>query len=211
MAYKVVLDANALYPFSLRDLLLRLAEQELFVHVWSDRIIDEMTANLIDNQRVTEAQAVSLAEQMRTAFPEAAQDLKAILAIEDAMENDPGDRHVLATAVIAGAEAIITFNTRHFPEEALAPWSKGAITPDEFLCNLHDMFGPTVEKTVVNMAAELKKPPRTTEDAVGLLQLGGLRQFVERMCEPLGLKSRTDAEIIAAREARRPTQGSPPD
>lgn len=31
MAFKVVLDANVLYPFSLRDTLLRLAERELHV------------------------------------------------------------------------------------------------------------------------------------------------------------------------------------
>jgi len=31
MAFKVVLDANVLYPFSLRDTLLRLAERELYV------------------------------------------------------------------------------------------------------------------------------------------------------------------------------------
>jgi hypothetical protein len=38
MAFVAVLDANVLYLFSLRDLLLRLAEQDCFVHVWSERI-----------------------------------------------------------------------------------------------------------------------------------------------------------------------------
>jgi hypothetical protein len=52
MPFRAVLDANVLFPFSLRDTLLRLAEPEptpapapLYVPLWSDRILDEMTRN----------------------------------------------------------------------------------------------------------------------------------------------------------------------
>ena len=49
------------------------------------------------------------------------------------MENDAGDRHVLASAVHADARIIVTFNLRHFPESALEPWLIEAQHPDEFL------------------------------------------------------------------------------
>src|SRR5690349_16924612 len=144
MAYVVVLDANVLYPFSLRDLLLRLAEQELFVHVWSERILDEMARNLVANERVAEENAAKLVAVMKRAFPESAQDLDAIARLEGEMPNDEGDRHVLAAAVVAGAEGIITFNIRHFRDEDLEPLGKQAVHPDDFLCTLHDMFPAVV-------------------------------------------------------------------
>jgi hypothetical protein len=51
---------------------------------------------------------------------------------------DPNDRHVLVAAIEARAEAILTFNVRHFPAEALAPFGLVARDPDAFLCNLHE-------------------------------------------------------------------------
>src|SRR6266511_1797025 len=159
MAFKVVLDANVLYPFSLRDTLLRLAERELYVLVWSERILDEVGRNLVEDGRTDAATAVRLQAAMRSAFPEALVDADAIAATEPAMTNDPGDRHVLATAVVAGAEGIVTFNSRHFPATALAPFGKQQIDPDDFLCTLLDIDGPTVADTIVEQAADLRRPP----------------------------------------------------
>jgi hypothetical protein len=88
MAFKVVLDANVLYPFSLRDTLLRLAERELYVLCWSERILDEVSRNLVEDSRTDNATAVRLHAAMRSAFPEALVDTDAIAAIAR-----PCDRH----------------------------------------------------------------------------------------------------------------------
>ena len=199
MAFKVVLDANVLYPFSLRDTLLRLAERELYVLAWSERILDEVSRNLVEDGRADEVTAARLQAAMRSAFPEALIDARAIAATEPAMTNDPGDRHVLATAVVAGAEGIVTFNARHLPAAALAPFGKQQVDPDDFLCTLLDLDGPSVADTILEQAADLRRPPLSAAQLLDLLQLGRVSRFATRMREMLELSPRTDAEILAAR------------
>lgn len=50
---------------------------------------------------------------------------------------DPRDRHVLAAAIYAHAEPILTFNLKDFPRAALAPFGLIATDPDALLCDLH--------------------------------------------------------------------------
>jgi predicted nucleic acid-binding protein len=199
VAYAVVLDANVLFPFSLRDTLLRLAQQELFAVAWSDRILDEMARNLIAKGVTTDEQATRLADQMRRAFPEAAQDLDAIAALEPALTNDEDDRHVLAAAIVADAEGIVTFNIRDFPEPALRPFDKQAHDPDDFLRTVLEMHPETTAQTVVDQAAALRNPPREIAEVLDLLHLGGVPGFAGELREHLGLPARTTDAILAER------------
>ncbi len=59
MAFLAVVDACALYPFALRDTLLRLAELELYDVQWSELILDEMRTNLLENYGASDEQARS--------------------------------------------------------------------------------------------------------------------------------------------------------
>ena len=51
--FKVVVDANVLFPFSLRDVLLRAAADDFFQLYWSGEILDEMERNLVATHMVT--------------------------------------------------------------------------------------------------------------------------------------------------------------
>jgi predicted nucleic acid-binding protein len=208
MAFKVVLDANVLYPFSLRDTLLRFAERELYVPFWSERILDEVARNLVADDRGDAATAARLQAAMRSAFPDALVHPDAIAAIEPTMTNDPGDRHVLAAAVVSGAEAIVTFNARHFPDAALAPFGKQQIHPDDFLCTLLDIAGLELADAIVEQAGDLTRPPLTPAQLLDLLQLGQVGTFVSRIREILALPPRTEAEILIEREAKGATSSS---
>lgn len=44
MAFRVLLDACVLLPYQLCDLLLRLAEDDLYEPLWSEEILDEVDA-----------------------------------------------------------------------------------------------------------------------------------------------------------------------
>lgn len=46
MDFKVLLDANVLYPSYLRDLLLRLAERGFYQVRWTDQILHEVSSSI---------------------------------------------------------------------------------------------------------------------------------------------------------------------
>lgn len=50
MSFVVVYDANVLYPSTLRDLLIRIAQAGLVQAKWTDQILDEVFENLLANR-----------------------------------------------------------------------------------------------------------------------------------------------------------------
>jgi predicted nucleic acid-binding protein len=148
--FAVVLDACVLYPLPLRDTLLRVARENLFAVRWSPRILDEVARNLIADHRATPEQARNLLDAMRRAFEDAEVPEASIAALEPEMRNEPSDRHVLAAAVASSdAQAIVTFNLRHFPASACEPFGIEIIHPDALLCELHEYEPERVHNALV--------------------------------------------------------------
>lgn len=155
----VVLDANVLFPFTLRDTLLRAAAAGFYQVRWTDQILDEATRNLISTGRMTAEQATRLRSAMERAFPEAAvQGYERLIA---AMENEQKDRHVAAAAVKAGAQVVATANLKDFER---LPDGVVAQAPDAFLCHLFDRDPDAFVELLRDQAADLVKPPMTFEE-----------------------------------------------
>ncbi|WP_326551850.1 PIN domain-containing protein [Micromonospora sp. NBC_01813] len=105
MPLTAVLDANVLIPNALCDLLLRLAEEELYVPRWSHLILDEVRRNLPMQPPDAVERRIAF---MNAAFGDAmVRDFEQLIP---AMTNDRKDRHVLAAAVAADADRILTCN-----------------------------------------------------------------------------------------------------
>lgn len=85
------------------------------------------------------------------------------------MPNDPKDRHVLAAAVAASAQLIVTHNLRDFPEAALAPYGIEACSPDVFLSRLLASEPNVMTRIVLQQAADLRSPPMTVDEVLHLL------------------------------------------
>jgi predicted nucleic acid-binding protein len=174
VAFKAVLDASVLFPFTLRDALLRSAEivlddagdeiLTLYSPLWSDLILDEMSRNIVKADHATQEQMTHLVNEMTSAFPEAMVPLAEIKALESSMTNDPKDRHVLAAAVAADAEVVVTFNLKHFPADACETVGVEAIDPDRFLCDLHDLAPGDVRRAIVAQAGALRKRQKTFDE-----------------------------------------------
>jgi len=132
--YSAVLDACVLVPVSLCDTLLRLAEEPaMYRPLWSEQIMAEMAKALKTKHHRTAAEIVHRRQQMNAAFPEAMVTVPAELLRAVECIPDEGDRHVLAAAIMARANAIVTQNTKHFPKDCLDRWGVLCQTADDFL------------------------------------------------------------------------------
>jgi predicted nucleic acid-binding protein len=162
--FTVVLDANVLFPFTLRDTLLRAAAAGFYEVRWSARILDEMTRNLVATGTMTADKARRLRRVMEREFPEA--EVTDYEHLIPAMENDEKDRHVVAAAVKAGAQVITTANLKDF-----APLPDGieAQSPDEFLGNLFDLKIEEFIDLLREQAADLDRPPMTFDELLARL------------------------------------------
>jgi predicted nucleic acid-binding protein len=161
MSVAAVLDACVLYPASLRDTLLRAASAGLCQPYWSEEILEEVRRNLAALPQVGEVRANHLIERLRTAFPEAL--VTSYERFIDRMDTHPEDRHVLAVAVVARAQVIVTHNLRHFPPKALTPYGIQAQDPDTFLLHLHGLDPDRMAHVILRQAAALARPSQTTE------------------------------------------------
>jgi predicted nucleic acid-binding protein len=133
---RAVLDANVLYSAFLRDVLLRLAAENLFSPYWSNHIHEEWTRNLLRHRAdLSPAALARTRASMDAHFP------GALVTGQEVLEGSfdgvaPEDRHVAATALLAGAKYIITHNLRDFPARALLPHGIQATNPDAFVARL---------------------------------------------------------------------------
>lgn len=94
---RVLLDACVLLPYELADLLLRLADAEIYEPLWSEEILAEVERNLVEKFSVPPEKASRRLARMRSAFPNAVvEDYESLMP---AMTNHPKDRHVAAAAV----------------------------------------------------------------------------------------------------------------
>jgi hypothetical protein len=146
---KAVIDACVLYPTVLREIVIGVAQAGLIEPIWSARLLDEWQRTAArQGGAVDAALAQGEIAGLRARFPAAQVD--AGPAGSDGPDGaggagglwlpDRGDIHVLATAIAAGADTIVTMNLRDFPRAELAPHGVAAVHPDALLYGLwlHD-------------------------------------------------------------------------
>lgn len=173
--YTVVLDACVLIPISLTDLLLRLAEgPSLFSPRWSKDILEEVERNLKSPKfGLLPEKAHYRIQCMESAFPEAL--VTGYEPFVQNMTNNQKDRHVLAAAMVAKADAILTTNSRDFPVHCLGPLGIEKITPDRFLINQWDLDSKLVAHKIRQQAEDGNRPLHALLDLLGKM----LPRFIE--------------------------------
>jgi predicted nucleic acid-binding protein len=152
-----LLDANVLYAAPLRDLLIQLAFDGTYRAHWSADIDDEWTRNLVTARPELASQIRLTQALMRRAIP-AALVTGYARYVPGLVLPDPDDRHVLAAAITAEADVIVTYNLKDFPESALKPYGIEAVHPDAFLMSMASVAPLLLLAGVRTCLARLSRP-----------------------------------------------------
>jgi predicted nucleic acid-binding protein len=178
VSFVVVYDACVLYPSTLRDLLIRIAQEGLVQAKWTDRILDEVFGNLARNRpELREEKLRRTRELMTRAVRDCLvvgyEPLEAVVSLPD-----PDDHHVLGAAIKAKAQMIVTHNIKDFPQEALSMWNVESTHPDDFIQAQIDLDGPRVFSAVQQIADSWRNPPGTVADVLDRLERDGIVEAV---------------------------------
>jgi hypothetical protein len=179
--FTVLYDACVLYPAPLRSLLMYLAITDLFRAKWTDAIHEEWMRNVQkDYPDITREKAERVRDLMnphvRDCLVTGYEDLIPALTLPD-----PDDRHVLAAAIRARADIIVTANLADFPAETLAKYGIEDQHPDTFIHHLLELAPSAVYGAAKKQRESLKKPAMTVEQYLQSLERQGLAQTVSTL------------------------------
>ncbi len=176
--YSAVLDACVLVPASLCDTLLRLAEEPaMYRPLWSEQIMGEMVRALKTKIHRSDADAAYRRKKMNDSFPEAMVRVPPDLLKAAECLPDRDDRHVLAAAIMSGADTIITQNIKHFPKECLEQFGVLCQTAEDFLIGRYHIHPQLVLDKIDDQAMGISKDRKYV--------IGSLRGAVGQFCKLL--------------------------
>jgi predicted nucleic acid-binding protein len=173
--FTALFDANVFFGARLTSLVLFLAQTKMFRARWNEAINEEWVANLHKKKNIP----LEKLERRRVLMNAAVLDCR-VTGYESLIEGlelpDPEDRHVLAAAIRAQADVIVTFNLTDFPSEKLDPLGITAVHPDAFIT---DLFGISSELFVGAVREDFlhyKSPALAFDEYLQSLLRAGLPQ-----------------------------------
>lgn len=172
----VVYDACVLYPFHTRNLLVQCAADGLVKARWTDAIHDEWIRNVAAAApSVPAIRLLRVRDLMNRVVADA--NIDGVWPTCVPVLPDPGDRHVVAAGMLAGASRIVTWNLRHFPDDALVAVGLRAETPDALLIEL---LGGAVDAMIASVRRARLNLRRTVPSPlafVDAIERQGLHRF----------------------------------
>jgi len=182
-SFAAVLDANVLYSYPLTSVLLELAEARLFRPIWSRDIHAEWIRAVRRNRPDIAPEKL---ERRRAAMDEALPDacVSGYKRLIGTLElPDPDDCHVLAAAIRARAQVIVTFNEKHFPAEVLDEFDLCTQHPDTFLRHLIDLAPNVVRARLAFSVRVLKRPQMKVEEYIAMIERQSLPESAAALRE----------------------------
>ncbi|HVX86180.1 MAG TPA: PIN domain-containing protein [Phycisphaerae bacterium] len=182
-----VYDACVLYPAPLRDLLMHVALEDLFLARWTEAIHEEWMRNVLRDRpdlrrEQLERTRALMNAHVRDCVVEGYEPVIPQLELPD-----PDDRHVLGAAIHAEAQIIVTFNLADFPARSLRPWGIESQHPDEFVNRWLNEAPDVVCRAAKRQRGNLKRPPVSVATYLELMARLGLVRTAVRL---RGLRSR---------------------
>lgn len=185
MSFVVLYDACVLHPAILRDLLVRIGNSGIVRARWSERILDECFDSILSRRPDLNKEALARTRAlMCRAVPDCL--VNGFDHLESGLDlPDPNDRHVLAAAIRANAQAIITFNLRDFPDHVLERYDIESKHPDDFVLDSIDLAPAAIVRAITEQLAAYKSPAMTMQEMLDRFRDAGLIRSVARLREML--------------------------
>ena len=173
-----ILDANILFPADLRNTFMYLTLTGAFNARWTAQIHEEWIRNVLKTRPDLTRASLERTRQLmdRHALDALVEDYEFLIPTLELPDAD--DRHVLAAAIHARAETIVTWNTKDFPARVLEPFGIEARNPDEFLLSLWSPQRAQFLDGLRTQRASLKNPPQSPAQFLESLERQGLTRFV---------------------------------
>lgn len=133
MAFAAFYDANVLIPHEIRDILMISAATRLHSVYWSEDVFEEWLRNATGKNLVPEEKVLKFQADPNAMYPDAMIVRARYAGLIDSMTNDVKDRHVLAAAVVADADVLVTHNISDFPRHSVEHHYIEVQTPDQFV------------------------------------------------------------------------------
>jgi predicted nucleic acid-binding protein len=187
--YSALLDACVLVPNALSDTLLRLAERDFYRPLWSQRILDEtLWALQIVHPNIPPHRFRQRLNAMNATFEDALVEGWEPLCGGLDLPDD-NDRHVLAAAIRGGAQVIVTFNIKDFPDGRLTTTDMAVVHPDDFLLDQLDLHPGIAVQVLSEQAADLRNPAIDLPGLLHRLERCQVPRFADavRLLDPDGL------------------------
>lgn len=183
------LDTNVLYGGLVSDVFLSLADTDrpLYEPKWSSYVKDELREHLTERftqlgyghpRMLTERKIHAI----DTAFPKA--NIGEVVVGDDIRQavRDPDDAPILAGAVFARADELVTLNVKDFHADIISRrWRIAISTPNAFLERLYAEDDEGFAAAMVKMVKAHRKTPRTLQELAetsqrhdGISALGGI-------------------------------------
>ncbi len=171
MRPRVFVDANVWYPPSVRSVALGVGLAGLAEIVTSEGVLDELHRHLAVTAKtnLSPAHAQARVEELRRTLLGARADSVCAIDAGSSLSPvglpDPDDEHVVAGALAADADLLITQNVGDFPPSILEKAGLDVLSADEYFHDLLNEMHPMVID-VVRLA--LTFPPRGVQDPQAL-------------------------------------------
>jgi predicted nucleic acid-binding protein len=177
--FTTLLDANVLVPALARNILLSLADAELFRARWTARILDEMERGFLrDCERLGLDDGPARASRTRKHMTEWPGFADCVVENYEMLEpcmpaSDPDDRHVIAAVVKTKASVIVTNNVRDFPSHELQLLEIEIKTADAFVADTIDLSPSRSLAALTKMRERLRDPPFSPSELIDKMICNG--------------------------------------
>ncbi|MDA8283211.1 MAG: PIN domain-containing protein, partial [Actinomycetota bacterium] len=184
---RVFVDANELFPFSVMDLVLSLAEDLLIDFVWTDELLDEWERVIVREGKRTPETARSVSAAIRRFFVTTQIDPTTYRdRVQDVPGRDPDDRVHAAACAFGGATVLLTRNRRDFPGDFLTEHGVTVSSADDYLTGLLRRRPMAFLDVVGRLASEKQRPPVAPCDLAAGLGRGGAPRLSASLRRRLG-------------------------